>query len=172
VVSAPGSPGSVRSPTQAACPSGRISTAAGAVTAPSTGSSHLPAYVASTSCTRAAHGVMSKPRLTEVEQHGPGVVQQGEHAKRAVGGDQVQIGHAAPEQRVSLTEVVMNVQARHHPGEPFARLVHAQQLGDDVAQRIGALAGAAQHVLHQGVALYAGTDRVPLGVVGVQEAVR
>ena len=61
VVSASGSPGSVRSPTQATCPSGRINTAGGAVTSPSTGSSHTPAYAASTSCTRAAHGVMSKP---------------------------------------------------------------------------------------------------------------
>src|SRR5215468_5619172 len=66
--------------------------------------------------------------LTEVEQHGPGAVQQGEYPQRAVGGDQVEIGHAAPEQWVSLTEVVTNVQTRHHRGEPLARLVHAQQL--------------------------------------------
>ena len=44
VVSASGSPRSVRSPTQATCPSGRINTAVGAVTAPKTGSSHVPAY--------------------------------------------------------------------------------------------------------------------------------
>ncbi len=65
--------------------------------------------------------------LAEVEQHRPGIVQQGEDPQRAVGGDQVEIGHAAPEQRVSLAEVVMNVQAGHHRGEPLARLVHAQR---------------------------------------------
>src|SRR5438876_2442138 len=51
------------------------------------------------------------PGLTEAEQHRPGIVQEGEYPRRAVGGDQVEIGHAAPEQRVALTEVVMNVQA-------------------------------------------------------------
>ena len=59
VVSASGSLGSVRSPTQATCASGRINTAVGAVTSPSTGSSHTPTCAASTSCTRAAHGAMS-----------------------------------------------------------------------------------------------------------------
>src|SRR5262245_2933108 len=49
--------------------------------------------------------------LTEVEQHRPGTVQQGEYPQRAVGADQVEVGHAAPEQRVPLTEVVVNVQA-------------------------------------------------------------
>jgi hypothetical protein len=47
LVSASGSPGSVRSPTQPTYPSGRINTAVGAVTAPSTGSSHGPTYLAS-----------------------------------------------------------------------------------------------------------------------------
>ncbi len=47
VVSASASPGWVRSPTQATYPSGRISTAVGAVTAPSAGSSHVPTYSAS-----------------------------------------------------------------------------------------------------------------------------
>ncbi len=43
VVSASGSPRWVRSPTQATYPSGRINTAVGTVTAPSTGTSHSPA---------------------------------------------------------------------------------------------------------------------------------
>ena len=42
VVSASGSPASVPSPTQATYPSGRISTAVGALTSPRTGSSHTP----------------------------------------------------------------------------------------------------------------------------------
>jgi hypothetical protein len=35
-------------------------------------------------------------------------VQQGEDPQRAVGGDEVEIGDTAPEQRVSLAELVMN----------------------------------------------------------------
>src|SRR5215472_6765889 len=54
--------------------------------------------------------------LTEVEQHRPDLVQQGEYPQRAVGGDQLEIGHAAPEQRVSRTEVVVNVQTGDHRG--------------------------------------------------------
>ena len=65
--------------------------------------------------------------LTEVEEHWPGVVQQREDAKWTVGGDQVEIGHAASEQRVSLAEVVTNVQARHLGGQSSARLVHAEE---------------------------------------------
>ena len=49
VVSASARPWPVLSPTHATYPSGRIRTAAGAVTAPMTGSSHAPTYSASTS---------------------------------------------------------------------------------------------------------------------------
>jgi hypothetical protein len=56
--------------------------------------------------------------LTEVEQHWAGVVQQGEDTERAVCGDQVEIGHAASEQRVSLAEVVLNVQ----PGKLLSKI--------------------------------------------------
>jgi hypothetical protein len=45
--SASSSPSRVRSPTQATYPSGRISTAVGAVTAPIAGSFHGPSYLAS-----------------------------------------------------------------------------------------------------------------------------
>ena len=48
VVSASARPRCWPSPTHAACPSGRINTAVGAVTAPSAGSSHTPSYLAST----------------------------------------------------------------------------------------------------------------------------
>ena len=44
--------GSVRSPAQATCPSGRINTAGGAATSPRTGSSHTPSCLASTNRTR------------------------------------------------------------------------------------------------------------------------
>jgi hypothetical protein len=61
--------------------------------------------------------------LAEIQQHRPGAVQQGEDAQRAVVSDQVEIGHAASEQRVSLAKVVTDVQARHHRGEQLAGLV-------------------------------------------------
>src|SRR5262249_18180318 len=61
VVSASRSPAWVCSPTQGACPSGRMSTGVGAGTAPSTGSSHWPVDLASRSRTRSAHGAMPMP---------------------------------------------------------------------------------------------------------------
>ena len=116
MVSASASPSWVESPTQATYPSGRINTAVGAVTAPRTGSSHVPTYVGVDQLNpiRPWRDVEAAG-LAEVEQHRPGIVQQGEDPQRAVGGDQVEIGHAASEQRVSLAEVVMNVQTGHHP---------------------------------------------------------
>jgi hypothetical protein len=66
-------------------------------------------------------------RLTEVEEHRPGLVQQGEHPQRAVAGDQVEIRHAPSEQRVSVAEVVVNVQAGHLSGHSSPRLVHGEE---------------------------------------------
>src|SRR5258708_29881347 len=64
------------------------------------------------------------PALTEVEQHRPGMVQEGEYPQRAVGGDQVEIGHAASEQRVSLAAVVVDDQTSHHSDESPPGLFH------------------------------------------------
>jgi hypothetical protein len=66
--------------------------------------------------------------LTQVEQQRPCVVQQLEDSDRAGGSHEVQVGHAPSEQRMSLAEVVVNVQPGADSGEPFARLVHARQL--------------------------------------------
>src|SRR3954454_2418214 len=60
--------------------------------------------------------------LTEVEQQRPGIVEQAEYPQRAIAGDQIEIGHAAPEQRMSLAEIVTNAKTRHHRGKPSARL--------------------------------------------------
>ena len=49
-------------------------------------------------------------RLTEIEEHRPSIVQRSEDPQRTRGGDKIKIGHAAPEQRVPLAEIVMNVQ--------------------------------------------------------------
>ena len=50
-------------------------------------------------------------RFAEVEEHRPGAVQQGEHARGTVRGMEVEVGHAATEQRVPLPEVVVDAQA-------------------------------------------------------------
>lgn len=48
--------------------------------------------------------------------------------------DQIEVGHAAADQRMSLAEVVMDAEAGHFGGDPFARLLHAKELQDDFAQ--------------------------------------
>jgi len=106
--------------------------------------------------------------LTEIEQYRSGIVQQGEHPPWAVGGDQVEIGHAAPEQRVSRAEVVPNVQTRHRPGVSLARLVHLEQLGDGLAHRRRPVVAAAERRLrHRGLE-HARTDRVALGLARME----
>jgi hypothetical protein len=99
-------------------------------------------------------------------------VQQGEEPQRAVGGDEVEIEHPAPEQRMSLAEIVMNVETGHHRSESSARLVHAEELGHGVAQSLGAVVFAAKNDLRHRVAQHAGGDRVALDVVGIEEAFR
>ena len=168
MVSASASPCSGRSPTQATYPSGRINTAAGALTAPIAGSSHVPTYLASISLTRSAHGVISKAAwLTEVEDHWPCIVQKGEDSQRAAGGDQVEIGHTSSQQRVSLAEVIVNVQAGLHRGEPSPRLVHAEELGNYFAQCLRAFVLAPKSDRGHRVAQHAGGDRVALGMVAM-----
>src|ERR1019366_788177 len=63
--------------------------------------------------------------FTEVEEHGPGAVQQAEYALGTVRGMQIEVGHAPPEQRVSLSEVVVDVETGEHRDDAPARLVHA-----------------------------------------------
>jgi len=57
-----------------------------------------------------------------------------EDPERAVGGRDVQIGHPASEQRMSLAEVVVDVQTAEGPDEPLARLVHARELRRHIDQ--------------------------------------
>ena len=85
VVSASLSPSAVPSPTQATYPSGRTRTAAGAVTSPSTGSSHA-AVVARLDRLNAVgpRRDVQAAGLAEVEQHRPRVVKQREDPQRAV----------------------------------------------------------------------------------------
>jgi hypothetical protein len=92
------------------------------------------------------------PGSPEVEEDRPGVVQPGEEPQGAVGGDKIQIGHAAPEQRVSRPKVVMNAQTGHLRGELSARLVQADELGDGVAQGLGAVVRPAKRHLRHRVA--------------------
>ena len=69
-------------------------------------------------------------------------MQQGEDARGTVRGVQVEVGHAPPEQRVSLSEVVVDVETGEHRSDVPARLVHAQQFGHGVAQGLVTLVGA------------------------------
>ena len=48
--------------------------------------------------------------------------------------------------------------------------VHAQQFGHGVAEGLVTVVGGAERDLRHGVAQHPGTDRMPFGVVGVQEA--
>jgi hypothetical protein len=61
---------------------------------------------------------------------------------------------------VSLAEAVADVQAGHHRGEPPARLVHGQELGERVAQRLRVFVLGAECDLDQRVAQHADGDRV------------
>ena len=82
----------------------------GASTAPSTGSSqHSIVFGVDELNPICPWSDVEAAALTEVEQHRPGIVQQAENPPRAVGGDEVEIGHAASEQRMPLAEIVMNV---------------------------------------------------------------
>ena len=134
VVSASGSPKWVPSPTQATYPSGRITTAVGAVTAPSTGSSHTPTYSASISWTR-PHTLIS--RLTEVEQHRLASCSSSK-LERAPGGHRSRSGMRRPATGVPRRGR-SECPARTSSRRTACAARHAQQLGHGVAQRIGPL---------------------------------
>ena len=90
----------------------------GGVTAPIAGSSHVPRYLASIDGTRSADGVMSKPPGSpRSSSTGRASCSRLTHPQRGGGGDQLEIGHAAAEQRVPLAEVVTNAQAGHLRGD-------------------------------------------------------
>jgi hypothetical protein len=76
-------------------------------------------------------------------------VQQGEYARGTIRGVQVEVGHAPAEQRVFLSEVLVDVETGEHPRDASARLVHAQQLGHGVAERLVAVVRAAERGLRQ-----------------------
>jgi hypothetical protein len=73
---------------------------------------------------------------------------------------------------MAVAEVVVDVESGDHAGDALARLVHGQQLGDDVAQGVDARVGAGQRRLRHGVVQHALGDRMPLGVVGVEQRLR
>ncbi|GCC45157.1 hypothetical protein chiPu_0029431, partial [Chiloscyllium punctatum] len=110
--------------------------------------------------------------LAKIEQRRPRLVQQCEDPSRAARRDQIEIGHAASEQWMTVAELVMQVEARHHRGKAAARLLHAQQFGDHLAQRLAARIGAVERDVRHGVAQYAGRHRMPLGLIAVEQAVR
>ena len=161
----------MRSPAQATCPSGRINTAGGAATlAQDRDPPRAIVLGVDQADSIGPRSDVEAADFTEVEEHGPGVVQQGEYAGGAVLGVHVEVGHAPPEQRVPLAEVVVDVETGDHPGDARARPVHAQQLEHRDAEGLAALVGADERDLRHGVLQHPGTDRMPFGVVGVQKA--
>ncbi len=143
------------------------------MTGPSAGSSHTPAYWASTNWTRSAHGVISKaPDFTEVEQHRAGIVQQGGDPQWGISGDEVEVGHAASQQWVPLAKVVMDIQPCHHRSKPLARFLHAEQLGHGVTQCFRAVVVAAKRDRGHRMTQHTRSDRVTLGLVAIEEAFR
>ena len=63
-----------------------------------TGSSHVPTYLASINLYPICPwSDVEAPGVTEIEEHRPGIVQQTEYPYRSFGGDQVEVGHAAPD---------------------------------------------------------------------------
>ena len=109
--------------------------------------------------------------LAEVEQHRSSMVQQRKDPQRTVGGDQIEIGHPASQQRMPHPKIVMNVQPGHSRSERPARLVHRQQLGDDFAQCPAALVRAEQRDLRHRRAQDARTDWMSLGVIRIQQTI-
>ena len=55
-------------------------------------------------------------------------------------------------------------------GVPFAGLVHLEEIGDDLACGLGAIIPAHKRDLRQRVPQNPGSDRVTLGLIGVQQA--
>jgi hypothetical protein len=66
----------------------------------------------------------------------------------------------------------MNAQTGHLRGQSSARLVHAEELGNRVAQGLGAFVRAAKRDTRHRVAQHARSNRVAFGMVGIQEALR
>lgn len=60
---------------------------------------------------------VERPGVAEVDEDRSAIVQQSEHAPRTPLGDEIEIGHSTPEQRVSLTEVE---KSRGRTGPGFA----------------------------------------------------
>ena len=112
------------------------------------------------------------PGSPRFEEHRPGAVQECEHPLRAIGGDQVEVGHPASEQRMALAEVVVDAQAGHLRRESFARLVHRQELANGVARGRRSFVVPAQRDRRHRRVEHARSDGMALGLVGVEEAVR
>lgn len=96
-------------------------------------------------------------------------MQQGEDVRGTVGGGQVEVGHAPPDERVSRSEVVVDGETGHHRGDASAELGQGEQVGHGVAEGPAAFVGAAERDLRHGVLQHPRTDRVSFGVVGVEE---
>ncbi len=85
--------------------------------------------------------------------------------------DQIEIRHAPSKQRMSFAEIVSNVQTGHHRREFFSRFFHPKQLGHALTQRLGTIVNAHQRDLRHRRAKHARADRMPLGMIRIQQSV-
>ena len=108
--------------------------------------------------------------LTEVEEYRPGTVQKAEDPQQPVGGDEVKIGHAASEQWVSLAEIAVDVETGHH--QPRTACAARPSRGAQRWCRAVPSYGHLRDEERDCVAQHAGSDRVALALVGIQEAFR
>ncbi len=83
---------------------------------------------------------------------------------------EIEVGHASSEQRVSFSEVVVDVETGEHRGDAFAWLVHGQQLDHGVVESAVAFVGDRERDLRHGVVQDPRTDRMSFRVVRVEQA--
>ncbi len=111
-------------------------------------------------------------RLSEVDEQRLAATQQFEHTRRlGRGGSEVEVGHPPSEQRVAVTEVVMDIERGSHAGKLDTRLVDLCEPGRLFGQRATALVAALQRGQGHRVPQRPDRDGVALGLVGVKELV-
>ena len=73
---------------------------------------------------------------------------------------------------MAFAEVVVNVEAGHHGGVSLARLAHREQHSHVLVQGARPLVAPHERGLRHGELEHARRDRVPLGLVRVEQTLR
>src|SRR5689334_16201233 len=83
--------------------------------------------------------------LSEVDQDRSRMMHQREYTYRTVRGRQIEIRHATAKQWMSLAKIVMNAEAGHFGRHALPRFVDAEQLGDEISERLCVIVRLAKH---------------------------